>query len=146
VRISGHAWSTVATFWLRGERLDPDVITRVMGIEPNRADRRGEPRASNPQYKHRTGAWTLESENVLSREDDHLDDHLRWLLDRLEPRAPALAEVVADQGLDVEFWCVVWMDGPNCDFALPPETIGRVAALGAALRLDIYESDDVQPE
>ena len=26
------------------------------------------------------------------------------------------------------------MEGPNCDFALPPDTTGRVAAL----RLDIY--------
>jgi hypothetical protein len=55
VRIGGGAWSTVAAFWLRGERLDPDVITRAMGIEPNRADRRGEPRTSNPQHKRADG-------------------------------------------------------------------------------------------
>jgi len=54
--------------------------------------------------------------------------------------------VVAEQELDAEFWCVVLMEAPNCDFALPPETLGRAAALGATLRLDIYAPDDLEPD
>jgi hypothetical protein len=138
-------WSNKAKFWLRGRRLEPDVVTHALGIEPSKAARRGEPRTRNPRYRHRTGAWFLESD-VLSPADDHLDDHLRWLLDQLEPRAQQLRDVVAEQELDVvSFWCVVSMEAPNVDFELPPETIGRVAALGATLRLDIYAPDDLEP-
>jgi hypothetical protein len=54
--------------------------------------------------------------------------------------------VVAEQELDAEFWCVVFMEAPNCDFGLPPETIGRVAAVGAVLRLDIYAPENAEFE
>jgi hypothetical protein len=99
-----------------------------------------------PTRTNRTGAWALESDDACSRTDDHLENHLRWLLDHLEPRADKLADVVAKQGLEVEFWCVVHMEGANCDFELQPETIARIAALGATLRLDIYAPDDLEPE
>jgi hypothetical protein len=72
---------------------------------------------------------------------------LRWLLDQLEPRAQELRDVVAEQELDVvEFWCAVYMESRNVDFELQSETIGRVAALGARLRLDIYAPEDLEPE
>lgn len=143
--ISGGGWSSVAAFQLWGSRLDPDVVTRAMGIEPHRAHRRGEQRTTDPETTHRTGGWSLRSDDVLSR-DDHLDDHLRWLLDQLESRAHQLGDVVAEQELDAEFSCGVFMEAPICDFVLPPETIGRVAALGATLRLDIYASEDAERE
>ena len=146
IRISGGSWSNTATFQLRGSRLDPDVVTRAIGIEPSRANKRGEPRANNPERTHRTGIWSLKSDEVLSRADDHLDDHLRWLLDQLEPRARELRDVIAEQELDAQFWCAVFMEALNCDFALPPETIGRMAALGATLRLDIYAPENLEPE
>jgi hypothetical protein len=95
---------------------------------------------------HRTGAWSLKSETALSSVDDHLDAHLRWLLDRLEPRTQQLKELVAAQELNAQFWCAVFMESANVDFELQPETIGRVAALGASLRLDIYGPEDAEPD
>jgi hypothetical protein len=71
---------------------------------------------------------------------------VRWLLEQLEPRAHQLRDVVAEQELHAEFWCVVEMEALSCDFELPPETIGRVAALGATLRLDIYAPADPEPD
>jgi hypothetical protein len=88
--------------------------------------------------------WSLRSEPVLSPDDDHLDDHLRWLLDQLEPRAQQLRDVVAEQELEPEFWCVILMESANVDLALQPESVGRVAALGATLRLDVDAPDDVE--
>jgi Domain of unknown function (DUF4279) len=146
VTLSGGSWSNAASFRLRGSRLDPDVVTRAIGVEPSRAAKRGEARASAPTRTNRTGAWALESDDACSRADDHLEKHLRWLLDHLEPRADQLADVVAKQGLEAEFWCVVQMEGANCDFELQPETIARMAALGATLRLDIYAPDHPEPE
>jgi hypothetical protein len=101
---------------------------------------------NDPERTYRTGTWSLKSNDVVSRADDGLDDHLRWLLNQLEPTARQLAEVVAEQELDAEFWCVVYMEAPNCDFGLRAETLGRIAALRASLRLDIYAPDDAKPE
>lgn len=146
VTLSGGGWSNAASFNLRGPRLDPEVVTHALGIEPSSANKRGELRETDPERTHRIGAWRLKSDDVLSRADDHLDDHLRWLMDQLEPRADQLGDVVAEQELDAEFWCVVHMEAPNCDFELQPETIGRVAVLGATLRLEIYAPEDAEPE
>jgi hypothetical protein len=88
------------------------------------------------QTGNRTGFWHLESDDVLSRSGDHLDDHLRWLLDQLEPRAHQPKAVVAEQELEAEFWCVVWMESPNCDFAVAPRSncSFRSAASGSGSR------------
>jgi Domain of unknown function (DUF4279) len=103
-QLSGGDWSNAASFQLRGPRLEPDVVTHALGIEPTDAAKRGEPRPRDPTRTHRTGAWSLKSEPVLSRVEDHLDDHLRWLLDQLEPRAHQLRDVMAEQELHAE-WC-----------------------------------------
>lgn len=144
VEISGGGWSNHATFRLTGDRLDPEVVTRMLGTPPSDAGKRGEPRPRDPTRVHRTGAWSLESSAVLSEMDDHLDDHLRWLLDQIEPHARQLEDVVAEQDLVAEFWCVVLMESANVDFELQPETIGRVAALDATLRLDVYAPASVE--
>ena len=145
VQLSAGGWTNAASFQLRGPRLEPAAVTRALGIEPSLTATRGEPRTRDPARTYRTGAWSLKSEPVLSRVDDHLDDHLRWLLDQLEPRAQQLRAVVAEQELGAEFWCVISMESANVDLELQPETVGRVGALGA-LRLDIYAPEDVEPE
>ena len=146
VTLSGGSWSTAAEFQLRGSRLDPDVVTRAVGIEPSRAHKRGDPIRADAERTFRKGVWSVRSDDALSRTDDHLEDHLRWLLDRLEPSSTQLRRVVAEEALEAEFWCVVDMQARNCDFALQPETIARVGALGATLRLDIYGPGDMEPE
>jgi Domain of unknown function (DUF4279) len=145
VTLSGGDWSNAASFHLRGHDLDPDVVTRAVGVEPSRASRRGEPIGPESDRTHRKGGWSLDTTGVHSPADDHLNEHLCWLLDQLEPLAHQLRDVVAEQKLEAEFWCVVYMEAANVDFELPPATLARVAALGAALRLDVYAPEDVEP-
>ena len=57
-----------------------------------------------------------------------------------------LSDVVAEQELEPEFWCVIFMESAHVDLVLQPQTIGRVAALGATLRLDIYAPADAEPD
>jgi hypothetical protein len=38
------------------------------------------------------------------------------------------------------------MESANVDLELQPETVGRVATLGATVRLDIYAPGDVEPD
>ena len=121
--------------------------TRAVTVEPSTAGRRGEPRAHNSSRTNRTGYWTLDSRDVLSKADDHLDEHLCWLLDQLEPRAGQLRAVItSQQQLEAQCWCVISMHGANVDFELPPGTIARIAALGCSLRFDVYAPDRTEPD
>lgn|SRR5579863_2808003 len=145
VTLSSGGWSNTADFVLRGEDLDADAVTLALGFEPtDTVDHRGVRADGSPG--RRRAAWSFESAPACSPEDDHLNEHLCWLLDRLEPRAGELREVIAAQGVDAEFWCMVKMESWNVDFELPPSTLARVAALGACLRLDTYAPKDAEAD
>lgn len=144
VTLSSGGWSNSAEFTLGGSKLDPEVVSRSVGIEPSRAWKRGDPIAPGSDRARQRSSWTLDSRDVLSPEDADLDEHLCWLLDQLEPCAEQLRTVVAGQELKAQFWSAVEMDAANVDFELTPGTLGRIAALGATLRLDIYAPEDVE--
>ncbi len=143
VRLSSGDWSNTASFQLRGPKLDPDVVTRAVEVEPSRAWQRGDPIGPGNDRTRGQGSWSIDSKRALSPQDAHLDEHLRWLLDQLEPRANELKEVVTEQELKAEFWSGVYMEGANVDFELPAKTLARIVALGATLRLDIYAPENV---
>lgn len=143
VTLSSGDWSNTASFQLSGPKLDPDVVTRAVEVEPSRAWRRGDLIGPGNDRTRRQGSWSLDSKRVLSPQDAHLDEHMRWLLDQLEPRTNQLKDAVTEQELKAEVWSAVYMEGANVDFELPPTTLARIAALGATLRLDIYAPDDV---
>ena len=108
----------VASFRLRGDALDPDVVTSATGLTPYRAHRKGDRRPSNDQRCEagraelapwRSGLWSLNSESALPRTDNHLEDHLNWLLDQLEPVAETLKQFCADDALTADFFCGYFM-------------------------------------
>ena len=56
---------------------------------------------------------------------------------RCEPRAPIIRDWLA-QGCEADFFCGLFLDHLNEGVELSPRILGRVAALGATLGLDIY--------
>src|SRR2546428_8669089 len=69
-----------ASFRIFGDFPDPALITERLGIEPTKSQPRG---SRNRQgYLYPESGWWLRS--PLPREP-HIEDHLRWLLDRLVP-------------------------------------------------------------
>ncbi len=66
-----------------------------------------------------------------------LDQHLKALLTVLEPKTSAIQEL-KNRGYAPEFYCGLFLDEWNQGTTLSPETLGRIAALGAELGLDIY--------
>ena len=81
-----------ATFRLTGERLDPDAITQTTGLTPDGVVRKGDPVLSRGEVVslRRVGVWWIDSAGALPRTDNHLEDHVLWLLDLLEPVADVL--------------------------------------------------------
>jgi hypothetical protein len=148
-----------AAFRLMGDRLDPDAITQATGLTPDVIHRKGEPHVGSSGRHYgpwRSGLWSLDSEKGLDSSGNHLDDHLAWLLDQLEPHAHSLRRLATEQLLSADFWCGYFMGHANSGFGLSAKTIARIAALGADLSFDIYGENvemeletwlkDAQPE
>jgi hypothetical protein len=140
----------LASFRLSGDALDPDAITRATGLTPDRAHRKGEQRpASDPQREAgrrelppwRSGLWSLNSESALPRTDNHLEDHLNWLLGQLEPVAEVITQLCVDDDLTADFFSGYFMHQSNSGFEFSARTLARIVALGATLGVDIYGPD-----
>jgi hypothetical protein len=136
-----------ATFRLVGERLDPEAITRATGLTPDRAIRKGDPVLSLGEVvsHRRVGVWLIDSARELSQTDNHLEDHVVWLLELLEPVADVLRRLSGEQGLRADIGCGYFTSRWNSSFGFSAETLGRVAKLGASLVLDMY-ADEAAPD
>jgi Domain of unknown function (DUF4279) len=107
-------------------------------LTPDEAHRAGEKRHRSHLPPWPAGQWALESESELATSGNHLEDHLKWLLDRLEPHVQAVRELCARDNLLADFFCGYFMGQSNSGFSLTAHTLARIASLGADLSLDIY--------
>jgi hypothetical protein len=118
----------------------------VLELAPDRALKKGDATLATERYpdvRRRIGMWKLTS--ALPQEVP-LDRHLRHLLDQLDPRADRIKAIVRE-GHRADFSCGLFLTRWNRDTTVLPGTIGRIAALGAGLYLDIYcDEGDVDVE
>jgi hypothetical protein len=136
-----------ATFRLVGERLDPEAITRATGLIPDCAIRKGDPVLSGGKVvsRRRRGVWWIDSARQLARTNNHLEDHVVWLLDLLEPLGDVLRRLADEQDLRADIGCGYFTSRWNSSFGFSAETLGRIANLGASLGFDVY-ADELGPE
>ncbi len=126
-----------ATFRVVGDRLEPDDVTRALGLQPSQALRSGQLVPTPSQIRRQElGVWLLKSEGHIA--STSLERHLNYLLDLIEPGAAALRELQASQGVTADFFCF-WMSatghgGP----VFSAEVLQRVALVGAELGIDFY--------
>jgi len=115
-----------ATFRLLGELIDPDEIERRTGLKPEFAVTEG--RTFPPSTFPWAGIWVYSSKEEIEESD--LEEHLRHLLDRLEPVLDSVRELMDAQSLTADLWCF-WdcatteSSGPQISI----ETSRRVAGL-----------------
>ena len=126
---------------VKSEQLQPDEITRRLGLTPTAAYAKGDrlhPELPPLPYTK----WRFEPHQALAED---LGGKLDLLLDQLEPATAAIAELAAECDVSVSV-CYEgykeWLGGWNA----PTDTLKRLAALGARLHLDLYASGPDLPE
>jgi len=116
-----------------GDGLDPDRITRMLGVNPTLAGRKGEEidRHGVPE-RQRTGVWSYA---LPASPEWELGDAIDTLLERL-PHDPALWESLAGWAT-VAVVCGLCIHELGRAADLEPDTLARLAERRLALRLEI---------
>ena len=117
-----------------GDTLDPDRITRMLGVQPSFAARKGDvvERGGAP-VTQRVGIWTYKLPHSSEWE---LGDAIETLLERL-PADPALWETLATE-FETDVFCGLFLSEANRGTTLRIETMALLAERRLELALDIH--------
>ncbi len=137
-----------ATLRFSGDRLDPDRITAILGVQPTKAYRKGERYLAGPRAGYvtgRTGVWILASDGAIDGAE--LDPHLEHLVDLIfagpdrEERLKQLHELMSRDGVKADVSCF-WRGRPGTRPPLvPAKVISRLNQLPAEIETD-FDVDD----
>jgi uncharacterized protein DUF4279 len=127
----GGKWSA-AGVRVFGETLQPAEIEGALGLRATRTHLKGQPRGRNDAVWGES-FWSLQSP---PREDHNLADHLKWILDRLEPRLDTLRTLSAKYRVDL--FCGFSSACGQGGFKLDGITVARLANLGVPLVVQLY--------
>lgn len=125
-----------------GDLLDPSEISRLFGVSPKFAARKGEIiRRGSRAMPHRVGIWTYGLTEEPSPEWE-LDDAIGALIARLPADLAVWQELGERFKLDI--FCGLFMGTDNQGAVIAPYTLKLLAERGLTLDLDIYgpPSDD----
>ncbi len=122
-----------------GPAVDPEGLTRLIGVSPTDSHRSGQPMLKRHDRTYGTGFWGIESGLPPTAP---VEDHAARLLDLLEPHAGALRGLAAS-GLIGEFYCSYFIEETEGTVDLSSSTLARIGSLPARLLIAIYceESD-----
>ena len=139
---SGSLDAKHVSFRISGDDLDPDRLTRLTGLQPTTAYRKGDLRIRRQTGQlggpYQTGMWLISTEEHVEKVGPTLEDHINWLLDRLEPHATELTTVMAELHLEADFFCGYWQRQWNSAWELSARTVRLIATLEASLAYDAY--------
>ncbi len=122
--------------------INPDNITRELGLQPNRSWKAGQqrttPKGTPLEGTHRESYWNADpfQRGEYSSTDDLAEDSLIELLEVLEPKK-AFLQKLRGEGTRIIVQ-ISSFSGRNYAFELSPDILGRYAALGVGLAHDVY--------
>ncbi len=123
------------TFRFVGDNVDPQHITDVIDLEPSSITVKGAAMERHPERRHPTNYWGIDS-NAPSNEP--LSAHLRHILDLLESHVGAIRQLKSE-GYEPNFFCGLFHTRESGYIVLDPETLQRVARLGASIDIHTYK-------
>jgi hypothetical protein len=135
-------WSSAALA-IYSKVLQPDEIGNIFGLKAARTHTKGDRKNSYVPACciWKDSHWLLKSP---LNDQSNLADHLRSLLDLLEPKAAALRQLT--EKCKVIWFCGFSSENGQGGFELDPETLSRLAGLNIALVLDLHPPGPIEAE
>ena len=146
----GIPWFSVG-LWLTAEDLDPDEVSRLLGVEPDLTRRRGvrwplpDPDGMSTPLRLSSvpaclGVWSIRLKPEQAPGCD-VEAAMAIVLDRVAAVAPeAWRRVRADA--DARLSAALTLDAYNRGFGLGPTLLRRVVELDLELNFEVYEGPD----
>ena len=127
---------TVATLRIYGDNLDPDEVSKLLGIQPTASRRKGESRATGSGREHveRDGSWRLKA---VEKVPGDLSSQLRELLVITTPDLSVWA--MLSQRFRCDVFCGLFMNATNEGEDLEADVLLALGERGLRLSLDIYD-------
>jgi hypothetical protein len=134
-----------ASLIFAGDRLEPDRITELMGVQPTTAYHKGEVyrRSRGHEVRGRTGLWLVSSKRRVP--GGELSDHLAYLSGFLKPEEgndpiDAIRKMMCEFGLEAEVSCF-WYGEHGAEPPVIPEDVrAAFAQIGATIETD-FDTD-----
>lgn len=132
LRLGGPPDRSVVTVAIYGRDLDPEELTRRIGVMPTESHRRGDVFGKR-KIPHRIGAWMMTAERTAPAS---VQECLEELLDRVPTTDALWTELAKDY--EIQLRVSVFFAAFNRGFAVSPSVLSMLAAFKGAFMLDIY--------
>jgi hypothetical protein len=136
---ASHIRRVEVGFVISGPELDPETVTKTLGLQPDLTAKRGDTKP-NSLSRETEGFWRLDTRNKVPSKD--INDHIHYLLALLLPRRDEILEL-AQEG--ETFLDVLWQStylyagtGP----VIASDCLQGIAQLQAGIGFDIYQVDE----
>lgn len=134
----GRLRKSTALIGFYGDDLDPDEITRLLGMEPTVGVVKGGTWATSlgAEKNAAIGSWRIKAGSC---EPENLNAQIEALLAPLSQDFSVWRELCSRfRGV---FFCGFWLNSYNDGIELSPKVLSLIAERGLGLDLDIYESE-----
>lgn len=127
--------SIIVSLYIRGPDLDPDIVTKRLGIVPSRTQRNGETRttSSNRDYVTKLGLWALIS-NIKS---NLVNENLRDLIKSLPTQSDFISGIPGAQEAYFDVFIASEADDAaegGCEFEISADVIAGLSKFGLPVR------------
>ncbi len=130
---------TIACLRFFGDDLDPDHVSKVLGVAPTTAYRKGDVTPSDKGTKAvaETGTWQLEADEEYSGE---LPEQIASLFAALTDDRAVWKDL--SSRFDGDVFIGLFMADTNEGFSLDPTILSAIGDRGLVLEFDIYGSEE----
>jgi Domain of unknown function (DUF4279) len=128
---------TVVVLRIYGDELDPEALSRRLGITPSKSQRRGQV-FTNSLGRNRTakvGGWFLSSEENVNSKD--LRRHLDWLIAQLRDGVQELTALQNEAGIQMWITVIWWSKNGDGWFTLESQHMRAIAEMNLECQFEL---------
>jgi hypothetical protein len=134
-----------ASFGIRAVNLDPEHVTRVLGLSASRSFARGDEyltkvsKTDEEVRRHTFGVWQFSSQGQV--ESLYIQDHIDFLIRELAPVRSVVESMVEDSSnyIDIRLW--VESSAPVNSFSIKAEALALLAPICHDLNVSVIGGD-----